>query len=267
MADRFSDRHGCRETGAEITVQEDAPENLRYAIPLIGRDIGMSPSAMRRIICQVLLVPPDPNNWSDDPNIWDEVVGLVVDCPWYKVYDLAEAFHGALAQRFNDNAADRFDDRLNQFFVENGIGWQVDGGQIVYRGSEAFSGATQEAVEILERTVWSRIPAKAEKLHSGREFHVKKGCVPARPTNEGTCIVDEEFRQRESRMEFARKAILASGSLTLQLQRSRLLSNTRQSRDEKEREHVTGNFVNVKVDRHPFGQVNTVVPLSETDDW
>lgn len=122
----------------------------------------MSPSAMRRIICQVLLVPPDPDNWSEDPNIRDEVVGLVADCPWYKVHDLAEAFHGALAQRFNDSAADRLDDRLNQFFVENGIGWQMDGGQIVFRGSEAFFGATQEAVEILERTGRS---AAAREIH------------------------------------------------------------------------------------------------------
>ena len=66
MAESFSNRHGYRSADAEITVHEDAPENLRHAIPLIGQDIGMSPSAMRRIICQVLLVPPDRNNWSVD---------------------------------------------------------------------------------------------------------------------------------------------------------------------------------------------------------
>ncbi|MBN9890268.1 MULTISPECIES: hypothetical protein [Roseobacteraceae] len=69
MAESFSNRHGHRSADAEITVHEDAPENLRYAIPLIGQDIGMSPSAMRRIICQVLLIPPDRNNWSEHPNI------------------------------------------------------------------------------------------------------------------------------------------------------------------------------------------------------
>ena len=49
MAESFSNRHGYRSADAEITVHEDAPENLRYAIPLIGQDIGMSPSVMRRI--------------------------------------------------------------------------------------------------------------------------------------------------------------------------------------------------------------------------
>ncbi len=81
MADRFSDRHGYRGAVAEITVHENAPDNLRYAVPSIGEDVGMCPSAMRGIICQVLLVPSDRNNWSEHPNIWDEVVGLVADCP------------------------------------------------------------------------------------------------------------------------------------------------------------------------------------------
>lgn len=161
LEDRFSDRHGYRGAAAEITVHEDAPDRLRYAIPLIAKDIGMSPSAMRRIICQELLVPPDPNNWSEYPNIDEEVVGLIAECPWYKVYDIAEALCGALAQGFNGNSS-RFVDRLNKFFVENGIGWQMDGEQIAYRGSEAFTGATQEAVEILEQTGRS---AAAGEIH------------------------------------------------------------------------------------------------------
>ena len=33
----------------------------------------MSPSPMRDLICQVLLVKPDTNNWSEYPNIWNEV--------------------------------------------------------------------------------------------------------------------------------------------------------------------------------------------------
>ena len=151
MTDRFSSRYGYRGPEAEITVHEDAPDRLRKAIPLIGRGIGMRPSTMRDIICPILLVLPDEDNWSEYPNIWEEVVGLIEHCDWYKVYDIAEAFHDRLAQTYNDDARN-FDDRLNQCFVENGIGWKMDDGKIVYCGSEAFSGATQEAVETLERT-------------------------------------------------------------------------------------------------------------------
>ncbi len=36
MAERFSDRHGYHGAQQEITVREDAPEGLRFAIPLIA---------------------------------------------------------------------------------------------------------------------------------------------------------------------------------------------------------------------------------------
>lgn len=188
MADRFSDRHGYGSADAEIIVYEDAPEALRYAIPLIAQDVGMSPSAMRRILCQVLLIPPDRSNWSEYPNIWDEVVELLADCPWYKVYDIAEAFHCALAQEFNDKSS-RFDDRLNQFFFENGIGWLMDGGQIVYRGSEAFSGATQEAVEILERT---------GRTAAAREIHEALRDISRRPKPDMTGAIQHACAAMEA---------------------------------------------------------------------
>lgn len=73
MPETFSDRHRYKGADAEITVREDAPEGLRYAIPLIAQTVGMTPTAMRRIVCQVLLVPPDPSNWSNYPNVWGEV--------------------------------------------------------------------------------------------------------------------------------------------------------------------------------------------------
>lgn len=151
MTDRFSDRHGYRAEEQEITVREDAPEDLRFAIPLIAQDAGMVPTAMRRVVCQVLLVGPDPLNWSEYPNVWEEVNRLIADCPWFKVYDIAEAFHAAFAASYPDRA-EAFQDRLNQFFRENGIGWQMTDGRIVYRGSEAFAETTHEAGEVLTQT-------------------------------------------------------------------------------------------------------------------
>ncbi|KZD07420.1 hypothetical protein AUP43_02345 [Oceanibaculum pacificum] len=148
MTEAFSDRHGYRGTDAEITVREDAPEGLRYAIPLIAHGIGMSPTAMRRVICQVLLVPPDPSNWSNYPNIWGEVNELIEDCPWYKVYDVAEALHDAF-ERTDPDCARQFTDRLNQYFRENGIGWDMRKGRFVFRGSEVFQEATTEAASVL----------------------------------------------------------------------------------------------------------------------
>lgn len=133
--ERFSERHGYRDEAQDITVREDAPDSLRYAILLISQDVGMTPTTMRRVISRVLLVPPDRNNWSDYPNIWEEVTSLIGECQWYKVYDIAEALHTELSKGFSNNA-DMFADKLNEFFTERGIGWQLRDGKIIYRGSE-----------------------------------------------------------------------------------------------------------------------------------
>ena len=161
MAETFSHRHGYRGADAEITVREDAPEALRSAILLIAQAAGMSPTAMRRIVCQVLLTSPDSSNWSDYPNVWDEVNEHIAECPWFKVYDIAEALHAALANADTDRAR-RFADRLTQFFWEKGIGWEMQDGQITFRGPEVFSDATKEAVAALTGTGRQRA---ADEIH------------------------------------------------------------------------------------------------------
>ena len=157
MTERFSDRQGYRPNAAKITVRENAPSGLRGAIPLIAEEAGMTPSAMRQAICKVLLVPPDPNNWSDYPNVWEEVVWLVQETPWYKVYDIAEALYAKLAtnRAWDSEPADEFERRLNDFFVEHGIGWELRDGQIVHRGSEAFARSTHEVPDRLGRQAFS----------------------------------------------------------------------------------------------------------------
>lgn len=161
MAENFSDRYGYRGADAEITIREDAPESLRFAVLAIAKEAGLGPKSMRETICQVLREPPDPNNWSEYPNIWEEVQWHLQHCPWHKVYDIAEAFHGSLWHGSGDGSS-VFEDKLNQYFREQGIGWQMDGSRIVYRGSEAFSGATQKAVEVLEQSGRS---AAAREVH------------------------------------------------------------------------------------------------------
>ena len=158
MTERFSDRQGYRPAAAEITVREDAPSELRGAIPLIAEDAGMMPSAIRRVICGVLLEVPDRDNWSD-PNIWEEVVQLMEDARWYKVYDIAEALYDAIAFRRWEKAhqsADEFERRLNDFFVEKGIGWEFRDGRITHRGSEAFARSTHEVPDRLDESGFQR---------------------------------------------------------------------------------------------------------------
>jgi hypothetical protein len=145
----FSRRFGYRAPESEITVREDAPPDLRAALVMLADRLGLGPKNMRLGACSILMKAPDPNNWSDYPNVFGEVQDLVESCPWHKVYDIAEEFYQRLNLRDPDNAQE-FEQQLNEFFSENGIGWAMDRGKIVVRGSEAFSAVPKQAIEVLQ---------------------------------------------------------------------------------------------------------------------
>ena len=48
--------------------------------------------------------------------------------------------------------AAEFQQALNDFFTEEGIGWKMADGEIVSRGTEAFEAAVQKASEALENS-------------------------------------------------------------------------------------------------------------------
>ena len=95
-----------------------------------------------------------------------EVDGLLLGCEWFRIYDFVELFHVKLRRstvgrstsdirrslEFAQARANRFEVRLNAYFMEHGIGWQMSEGKIVHRGSDAFETATRSAVESLEKT-------------------------------------------------------------------------------------------------------------------
>ena len=191
MTERFSDRHGYRPTAAQITVREDAPSDLPGAIPLIAEEAGMKPSAMRQVICRVLLVRPDPNNWSEYPNIWEEIAVLMEDARWYKVYDIAEALHAKLAANgtWDARRADEFERRLNNFLVENGIGWELHEGQITHRGSEAFARSTHEVPDRLDETGFQR---------AANEMREASGDISRRPEADITGAIQHAMAALEA---------------------------------------------------------------------
>jgi hypothetical protein len=159
----FSKRHGYRSQPKEITVWEDAPENLRHFVLETARAMGYEPSAIRDVICSVLHVRPNPNNWSEYPNIWDEAQELVYGCEWFKFYDFVEALHQSITNSIMEAAQKQgreFQDAVNEFFVDEGIGWQMVEGEIVTRGTEAFETNLGHAVEALEST--GRATARGE---------------------------------------------------------------------------------------------------------
>ena len=175
MAERFSDREGYRPSTAKITVREDAPSDLRSAIPLIAEQAGMGPPTMRRVLCEVLLKKPDPNNWSD-PNIQREVDRLMDLAPWYKVYDIAEALYAKVAAAGN---GDQFERRLNDFLVEHGIGWELRDGRITHRGSEVFAKSTHEVPDRLDESGYQSAANDLREALSDISRHPKPDVIGA----------------------------------------------------------------------------------------
>ena len=152
----FSKRHGYSSQRREITIREDAPENLRYFVLDTAIQFGFGPHALREDACAVLHVRPDRNNWSEYPNVWEEVQKLISDCDWFRVYDFIERFYARLLEADEDlpkkkRRAPEFQSALNEFFAEQGIGWQlIAEGEIVTRGTEAFEAGVHEAVVALD---------------------------------------------------------------------------------------------------------------------
>ena len=150
MEDSFSKRFGYRRPKAEITIRESAPEELRIAVIEIACDLGLKPSQIRETLCKVLLKAPDRNNWSEYPNVWEEVKELMGGAPWFKVYDISEELVKALGppgsrQYYRTEPQRKFETELNDVFGELGIGWQMVEGQIQMRGTEIFEASIHEA--------------------------------------------------------------------------------------------------------------------------
>ena len=174
---KFSARHGLGATDREITIRHDAPPELRAGVVQIGVDTAkLGPSGLREIVCSALRKLPDRSNWSDYPNIWNEVQQLVEEAPWYKIYDIIEGIHTYLRER-SPYFAGPFQDEINNLFRELGIGWKLVNGAIEARGPDAIEEIVTRAKEALSA---AKLPT------AGGELQEAIRDVARRPTPDTT---------------------------------------------------------------------------------
>lgn len=161
----FSKRNRYTGVGKEITIREDAPEGLRFAVLETARELDWGPSSLRDIVCRVLRVRPDPGNWSEYPNVWGEVQDLVYRADWFKIYDIIEAIYAAMLRNDREHGgsdAKKLAAEINSYFIEEGIGWQLGDGHVVTRGTEAFESVVSDAAKALKK---SGRPTAASHIH------------------------------------------------------------------------------------------------------
>lgn len=178
---------GYRAVEPAITVREDAPDELRYGLIMLADSLGLSPLDARLEVCGILLKRPDPSNWSPYPNVFGEVEYLVASAPWFRVYDIAEGFYDRLAS--SDPASGReFQERLNELFRENGIGWEMRDGRVVARGSEVFAQAITTARGVMEGT---------GRCTAANEMHEALHDISRRPTADVTGAIQHAMAALE----------------------------------------------------------------------
>ena len=147
MKQSFSSRHNYKPKEVPITTREEAPEGLQQFVIQSAYHYGYSPTNLRTFLCRNLRKSPDPNNWSEYPNINDEVHYILSEGEWFYVYDVIEQ----LLNQFQGEIRTRFTEDINSFFKANGIGWQIINGEVQFRGSDDFEDIKNNAVETLEQ--------------------------------------------------------------------------------------------------------------------
>jgi hypothetical protein len=147
MEEKFSKRLGYSGKEKEIVVREGAPDGLRGYLPQLMYELRFSPTELRKIVCRVLKVAPDQNNWTDFPNIDYEINDLLKTCEWFFIYDVIESFYAAAA-RVHKQAM--FEEEINDFFKMNGIGWKLVEGRIIVRGDETFEKSIEKVTRVME---------------------------------------------------------------------------------------------------------------------
>lgn len=156
---KFSERHGFEPPEVEITITRDAPYDLRGVVVDLAYEAGLDPHRLRKIVCRLLRVREDPNNWSAYPNVDYEVRNHLDSCQWYEVYDIIEAIYADLfrdslryARHGESQSSQNFAGELNKYFMKKGIGWQLVGGEVRVRGEQSFEDTLTGATTVLSES-------------------------------------------------------------------------------------------------------------------
>jgi len=147
----FSKRHKFATT-PPVQFRHDAPEGMRHAVVQAAYE-HLTYERIRTSMCGTLYLAPDKGNWSEIPNIRDEVEYIIQAAEWYRVYDVIEGLVANIEKSYDCDRAEKFVLRLNSIFVDTGAGWQyVEGEGVVIRGDADFEDVVHSSKEALSET-------------------------------------------------------------------------------------------------------------------
>ena len=138
----FSKRYGYSDREEEITIREDAPQALRSFLTELAYGTGCNEVDLHTVVCQTLRRRSSSLLWGTE-DYHNESSRLLKSCPWFKIYDIIEKIYGASSEK------EAFEEEINSYFALNGIGWKLENGLIMFRGTDTFETQLRQAEQVL----------------------------------------------------------------------------------------------------------------------
>ena len=152
----FSVRHGFvpEKLSTPIKIREDAPGDVRHTIIKIAVLTGWDYDDLFDLAAKVgkrLWEAPEPINILISRR--NQLNILTFKWKWFEVYDFVEQIYTEMAGWHSVHESENdFEQKLNAYFEDAGVGWRLDHGQIVSRGSESFESAVHTVVPVLRES-------------------------------------------------------------------------------------------------------------------
>jgi hypothetical protein len=183
----FSQRRGFAPPDAPITVRDEAPGWLRDLVISLAQEAHLGPSDLRDLLCPLLLISPDSNNWSTG-NIEREVRDDLWRADWFHVYDFIKILARRIQKTRTREALTEFTNGLNDSFRRKGVGWQLKDGKIETRGEESFETSVRTAIAATQET---------GRSVANRELHEALADLSKRPAPDVTGAIQHAMAALE----------------------------------------------------------------------
>ena len=205
MPDSFSQRHGLAGPPPGTLLRTEAPVRFRmWLTNLHSAHIGVDIEDMRRVVCEVLQVWPDPQILP-----YYDYRRHLETCEWFCLYEVIEELHKLVdkRQRSHFSSLSKFVGEVNNAFVANNIGWKLSNGKVVTRGDEEFENTLNTAIEVLAA---DKKPTAAQHLRRAIDAlsskpHPNTSGAVAHSTSAVECVLGEITGQAEALGDYLNK--------------------------------------------------------------
>lgn len=151
----FSVRRGVvvPDSNTAITIRDEAPPEMRRTVANIMTKTGWDCDDLFDTAAAIGKRPwesPEPRQSGTPSRV--QLDQLMSTWEWYLVYDFIEIVCDAMLSwpvEDSDQLASQFERHISDYFQHTGVGWQLLGGKIASRGSEAFEAAIHRALPAL----------------------------------------------------------------------------------------------------------------------